>query len=460
VSSYRKPSARALAGLGLDAQAIFEVPYFTEDEVKAVVQTNGGDPQIWGKVAYVAGGNGHPQLVHAFITGMAMRRWPKTALRDIVTAGLTTEDIDAARDAARYQLVAALPESARRLLYRLSLVIGRFDRPLALELGALADPIPEPGEQLDKLIGSWIEFVSKGHLRVSPLAANCGRETLTQGEQQTVHNAIATRTLADRRISIADANIVLTHALLGKSDRVLVGLARSVLTAEPEIRRQLHEWFFLLRRANTDRLIYPESPAISRTLRLAQFSLIAVGNDSEEISACTAAVLSEGAATNDQELNAAFEVLALGKILGTIGIAEHLPNWIDLILRMKAAIESMGAAHELMSGFEAARAASANSYSMLFCVGLAQLSSVKRLEEIFMALDALTQEQRSMLLEAYARKPGDYHVLVSGPGSKRKERVSSIGAIRPLVILGWLGLHIGGDLRTSPRNATRHVPSC
>jgi hypothetical protein len=424
VSSYREPSARALAELGLDAQAIFEVPYFTEDEVKAVVQTNDGDPQIWGRVAYLAGGNGHPQLVHAFVTGMAMRGWPEAALKDIVTAGMTTEDVDAARDAARRQLVAALPESTRRLLYRLSLVIGRFDRPLALELGALPDPIPEPGEQFDKLIGSWIEFVSKGYFRVSPLAANSGREILAQGEQQAVHNAIAARTLADRRISIADASVVLSHALLGKSSLVLMGLARSVLTAEPEIRRQLYEWFFLLRHARTDRLIYPESPAISRLLRLAQFKLVAVGNDSEEISACAAAVLREGdAADHDQELNTAFEVLALATILATIGIAEHLPNWIDLIWRMKAALESRGAAHDLLPGL--AQAESANHYSMLFCVGVSHLSSVRRLEEIFVTLDALTHEQRSMLLEAYERKPGDYHVLVSGPwlGAERKRQL-------------------------------------
>jgi hypothetical protein len=144
------------------------VPYFSEDEVKAVVQANGGDPETWGHIAYLAGGNGHPQLVHAFVTGMAMRGWPRDSLKDVVTAGLTTEDIGAARDAARRQLVAALPEDKRKLLYRLSLVIGRFDRPLALALGALPPPLSEPGEQLDQLIGPWVEFVSKDYHRVSP----------------------------------------------------------------------------------------------------------------------------------------------------------------------------------------------------------------------------------------------------------------------------------------------------
>jgi hypothetical protein len=416
VTSYRAPSARALSELGLDAQAVVEVPYFSEEEVKAVVQANGGDSEIWGRVAYLAGGNGHPQLVHAFVTGMAMRGWPKAALKDIVTAGLTSEDVDAARDAARRQLVAALPEGTRKLLYRLSLVIGRFDRALALALGALPPPLAEPGEQLDRLIGSWVEFVSKGYFRVSPLVASAGRETLQPEEQQAVHNAIVIRTLSERTINIADANVVFSHALLGRSKHVLFGLATSVLTANTKVRKDLREWFFLLRYARTDRLIYPENPTIARMLRLAQFKLVAEGPDSDEISACVTALLKESAAGDDQELNAVFEILVLGTVLGTMGIADHLPNWIDLLLRMKEVIESSNTRYDLKAGFEAAQAeASANNYSMLFCVGVAGLSSVKRLQEIFASLDALTQDLRSLLLEAYERVPGDYHVLVSAP---------------------------------------------
>ena len=178
ITSYRPPSARVLGELGLDASAIVEVPYFSEDEVKAVVQANGADPDTWGKIAYLAGGNGHPQLVHAFVAGMAMRGWPKSALKEIVVGGLTSEDVDAARDAARRQLVATLPEGARTLLYRLSLVIGRFDRTLALALGTLPPPLTEPGKYLDQLVGSWIDVVAKNYYRVSPLAGSAGRETL------------------------------------------------------------------------------------------------------------------------------------------------------------------------------------------------------------------------------------------------------------------------------------------
>jgi hypothetical protein len=419
ITSYRPPSPRALSALGVDARTAFEVPYFSEDEVKAVVQANGGDPETWGRIAYLAGGNGHPQLVHAFVVGIARRGWPTAALRDVVTAGLTTEDVDAARDAARRQLVAALPEDTRRLLYRLSLVIGRFDRPLALALGALPPPLSEPGEQLDQLIGSWVEFVSGHYLGVSPLVAGAGRAILEADEQQGVHNTIAIRALANRTINIVDANVVLSHALLGKSDRILFGIATSILKASHEVRSALREWLFLLRGARTDRLIYAESVPISRMLRLAQFALVAQGADSDEISACVTTLLNEGSEEDPQDFDYIFEILALSSVLATFGIADHLdhlPTWVSLLLQLKAAFESSDVGRTLRSEFEAARVPeSPNYYSVLFSVGLARISAVRRLEDIFVSLDAVSRDQRSILLEAYERGPGSYHVLVSGP---------------------------------------------
>ena len=48
ITSYHPPSPRGLGELGLERKRIVEVPYFSEGEVKAVVQANGGDPDTWG----------------------------------------------------------------------------------------------------------------------------------------------------------------------------------------------------------------------------------------------------------------------------------------------------------------------------------------------------------------------------------------------------------------------------
>ena len=74
-----------------------------------------------GRLLLRAGAQGHPQLVHAFVMGMAARGWPRSELRGDCDSGFSSDDTDAERDAARRSMVAALPEEARNLLYRLSL---------------------------------------------------------------------------------------------------------------------------------------------------------------------------------------------------------------------------------------------------------------------------------------------------------------------------------------------------
>ena len=56
-------------------------------------------------------------------------------VRNLVTIELNPKD-------RRRSMVAALSEDARSLVYRLSLVIGRFGRTLALKIGEVSPPIP------------------------------------------------------------------------------------------------------------------------------------------------------------------------------------------------------------------------------------------------------------------------------------------------------------------------------
>ena len=141
VTAYRRPSQKTLTELGLAIEAVIEVPYLTEDEAREIVRASGGDPDLWGPIAFAAGAQGHPQLVHAFVMGIAARGWSRFEFREIVIRGFSSDDTDAERDAARRSMVEALPEEARNLLYRLSLVVGRFDRPLVLKMAELPPPI-------------------------------------------------------------------------------------------------------------------------------------------------------------------------------------------------------------------------------------------------------------------------------------------------------------------------------
>jgi hypothetical protein len=55
VTAYRRPSQKTLTELGLDAEAVIEMPYLTEDEAKEVIRASGGDPDLWGRIAFAGG---------------------------------------------------------------------------------------------------------------------------------------------------------------------------------------------------------------------------------------------------------------------------------------------------------------------------------------------------------------------------------------------------------------------
>lgn len=414
VTAYRRPSQKTLTELGLDAEAIIEIPYLTEDEAKEIVRTSGGNADLWGPIAYTAGAQGHPQLVHAFVVGMAARKWPRPELREVVTRGFATDDTDAEREAARRGMVAALSEDARSLLYRLSLVVNRFARSLALKIAEAPPPIQRAGELLDSLIGPWVEVIGKDTFRVSPLAANAGQGMLTAEAQQAIHATIAIQMLANRRIDATDASGILLHALLGKEAHSLFQLAYSVLTAEEKAAELLREHFFMLPILRTDQPIFPDNRAVSVMLRLAQFKFVASKEEAQDTVACVDALLREAGEEPNMALRSVLESIALAFVVNTIGIASWVPNWIELLQRFRALVETDPVLKKSKKATEKASAELGRTfYGIVFSIGIGHLQSVRRLEEILTDLDRLNDAERSLWLETFESHPSEYSILVN-----------------------------------------------
>ena len=422
VTAYRRPSQKMLTELGLSAEAVIEIPYLTEEEANEIVRAAAGDPEQWGGIAFAAGAQGHPQLVHAFVLGMAARGWPRSEVRDIVIRGFASDDIDAEREAARRSIVATLSEDARDLLYRLSLVIGRFERALAVTIAEVLPPIQRAGELLDSLVGPWVEVVGKDAFRISPLAANAGRGMLTQEAQETMHGTIAIQMLAKRRINATDANWILMHALLGKETDSLFALAYAVLKAESKAIELLGEHFFVLQMMRTDQPIFPANRAVSIVLRLAQFKLVAAEEDGKKTEACVEALLREASSGPDLRANLEATV-ALASILNTIGIASSVPDWVELLQRFRMNVEADPLMQEFKNATEnVTKEVGRTFYGMVFSTGIQYLQSVKRLEEILTDLDRLSDAERFPWLEDYNSHPADYSVLVNSPWTAEQRR--------------------------------------
>lgn len=416
ITCYRKPSADFLAGIGLDQGCVVECPYFLEEEARALVSINGGAPNIWGRLAYIAGAGGHPQLTHAFVIGMATRGWPVKEIRDIVTCGLSTNDIDDARDAARRNLVSELPEGPRNILYRISLTTGRFSRSLALAIGTLPPPISAAGECMDQLVGPWIETVGKDLYRVSPIARSFGREMLSFDDQIHIHEVIANQMLCKRKIDLNDIDSIMIHAIAGKSSQSLAMIAQSILTAEARTLEALANHFSFLTLLRTDRPIFPENCFSSTMLRLAQFKIAAAASTTENVAEIITALFNEISSIPAGEQRNAFEGIALFVVLGTMGIANYLDDWILLLHRFKTLVESGNFLQDLKGNVESqVNDSGANLFGILFSIGSADLASLEQLEHIINELDKLDESERALYLTPVDKASSDYSIFINYP---------------------------------------------
>ena len=408
ITCYLQPSMTVLNGLGADAESIVACPHFDQEETNALVKRLGGEPAIWGRIAHVTGGAGHPQLTHAFIAGMAAKGWPADAIGQVVNRGFTSDDLEDVRNAARGSLIESLGEPARDLLYRLSITIDPFERSLALAIGALPPSIQRAGECFDELVGRWVEAAPSGRYRVLPLVRGFGRKMLAEEEQRKIHHTIAAQTISHGPIDAGDIETILLHGLAGESQESLVKLSRAINVADDETRQALATHLAVFGLLDTSRPIYPKHLLTSVMLRLAQLRLVAASDERDGIEDIVRALLLE---TDSVPLDLAgpyLESAVIDSILGNLGIANHLRSWVELLSRSYR-LERADDERALSPHPEIPKGA------VLFGIGIAGLDSVEKLEAIFEDLCALAQDERRELLTPINPSDANYHLLVHGP---------------------------------------------
>ena len=417
---YQQPSLKTLNEIGLDHSCVVDCPYFSEEEVHALVLNNGGDPARWGRLAYLTGACGHPQLTHAFVVGVAARGWPAEEIKAVVSRGLSSDDTDAAREAARRGLVATLPEGTRSLLYRLSITTGHFNRSLALTIGEISPSVSQAGECLDQLVGPWIEAVGRDAFRVSPLVRSFGPEMLSPDEQRRIHETTAVQMFGKGTISANDFDTIMIHAVAGKMPQTLAMLGLSVVSADSPVEK-LAEHILFLRFYRTDVPIFPEDSFASGILRLAQFKLAAAAGEGNNISAVAATLFNEVESIPKGEMRHLFEAMAVGTVLCTMGVANYLDNWVALLLHLKTMVDNNEFLRSLMANIEGAvDPAGANFFGRLFNIGSAHLASIDRLEHVINELDKLNAGERALLLTPIDSTLADYAVFINGPWSAQR----------------------------------------
>jgi len=415
VTCYRKPTARELSSFGLKLNCIHECSYFNQDEVNELVLLHGGDPEIWGQLALVTGAFGHPQLVHAFITGMAAREWPKSELLQLLGGGLSSGDVEAERDSARRKVAEALPEDTRMLLYRLSLLIGNFDRNIALIVAEIPPPGSTPGENLDKLIGPWVETVGKNRYRISPLAAKFGKEMLSPTIQTRIHSGIAEHLISSSNIDVADVDKILTHSLVGKNTPALVLISTKLLEADESIIGYLCENFSLFQMFEMSEPIYACDIHVSVLLRMVQLKVLVSAKSRNKIQSCFTALNKEIQRLPEGPMRDGVYVSGMLVLLNSLGVANYVSDWFAILQEYRKFMRgSVLLGHEEYESLEQ-NLNEAGDASSLFAVGIAGLDSVIALEGILSQLNDLEPCERKFYLSTVQDITPDYSVMVNGP---------------------------------------------
>ncbi|WP_440224483.1 AAA family ATPase [Dokdonella sp. MW10] len=415
VTSYNSPATKSLTAVGLDTACEEICPYFSEDEASQLVALYDGDPNAWGKLAYATGAAGHPQLVHAFVAGMAARGWLRSEMSDVVMEGFSTNDVNLERDAARRTIATALPEGARNLLYRASVIIGSFDRDCVLRLAGIQPSLPSPGENLDALIGPWLETMGRDRYRISPLAAQIGQKMIARTAQVQLHHEIAEHLMSRQVVDVSDIDKIVMHAMIGKNTQILGSIAANLLASESSVIEYLACNFSVVRLLATERPIYPEDLSISTMMRIAQFKILAVAKDYKSISKCVDALNVEIEAQPAGTSRDVVQVLGFCTVLGTLGIANYLNNWLALLQRFESFIGTSTVAREMHSDSGNLLFSEEGMIPALFAIGSADLQEVASLERVFDQLNGISAADRDAYLSLIRSSAPDYSAFVNGP---------------------------------------------
>ncbi|WP_439548905.1 hypothetical protein [Falsiroseomonas sp.] len=392
-TSTNAPTPRLSAALGLRPGGVVPMPALSVEEVRGVVDCAGGDA-AWAGPVHIASRGGHPQLANAIVTGLRERGWPTAECDTTVLAA--QPEVGAEAEAARLRLAAALPNAgARELLYRASLVEGRFPRGVALALGEVEPCVSLPGEAFDALVGPWVDHVAPDRFRVSPLLVGSGGAVLPPGMVRELHRSVADALASGEGLQADQADNLYVHGLAARAEGPLLALSVAIVQAGEADLWMLRPFVPTLAAANTRLPIAPWRPALSVQLRLAQALVLSARGVNGRAAAAVRALLAEirGFSVSDDG-RARLEAVALGKLMFRDGLSRHMPEWPDMLGRLMEAMDEIG----FVGSPPDAGLGTGDLPAVLFAFSLSGLRDVARLVDAFGRLSALPTRTRARML--------------------------------------------------------------
>ncbi|EWH05011.1 hypothetical protein AT00_16640 [Pseudoalteromonas lipolytica SCSIO 04301] len=396
-----------------------KVDDFSEEDIKEILLALDVTEDYWARYIYLSTGGGHPQLVTAMIHSMKTSNWSIEEFWTLNSLLQKNDSVEKVKKKTRERLLHELSPSARGLVERISLITGKFDRNLVLDLALVSPKVTDAGITFDQLIGAWVDQHEGNRFSLSPLLSNFAAATLTKQQQKKFQCEIADSILRARVIDPITMNSAFFAAFAGENARALTLLSCLIITSELSDLQIIAPHLIMFTFFNSEQLIFEQDLNVNIMLRGSQLLLLACLEDKKEsyleaferfeIEADMADVQKSGSAV-------LVRILIYSKLLMSRPKFGNLPNWeltvtkLDSLFKNKADLLPSSIPHK-----EIPIEVDGNPSISIFIMN--QISQIKKIEELvtlFKFIDSCDVETRDDLFRTITKIDSDIDALVRG----------------------------------------------
>lgn len=401
VTADRPLPERLAQAAQLEPTREFQMRPFDAAEIEAFLREAGCPDEgavVWSNLLELST-LGHPQLVSARVRTLRASSFPKPEASDLLG---TADDVDRIKFEAR-RLIAELPDGARELLLRASLMTGRVTRQRLMAIGRLQEAIPEPGAAVDIIAGPWLEMTDGGEFRVSPLARGAADQLRGQGWTKAMHGQLAWTYLLDRTVSPWDISAILMHCFIAGTAGPLVYVSQGMFSASDETWAAVGEACGLYTALGLDAnnpLPFAKQIDVF-VFRTLQYRIAAETN-ADTAMRIAVKIDEEFAAASEDDTHHFFRFLYLSQFLSVVKVRYPITVVVARALEffdLARALETSLPGRMARAGLEAGDDLPAGSYAQFASLRL--FSHVQDIDEFAALIEALKE-----------RTPGDAHALL------------------------------------------------
>lgn len=414
ITGQRHPAARLTALYGIQDTAMIDVPALDESEVIECARqmgcTNTALARTWSQLVRIQT-EGHPQLVHARMRGIASAKWPAPGLENI----LNTAEMEQERDYVRELFSGSdISTAHKELLYRISVLVMPFRRDHALAIGDIAPPLMLPGDLFDYLVGPWIEQVGNSCYRLSPLLRSAASSVWSKDKARLIQSSVACAIMKCGDLGGPEAQNIFLLGWQARDRSILFSIVQALTLSTPDRWEPVARSFQWFLHVNTSCMLFEEDSTLNSLLRAFQVR-IAAHIDPES------GVLLFDRWRNEipeSEIGSMLKYMYYMHVL----LFHQIPVSPDLVVSSFINLRDV----EKHSNFSAlidssdltmtsdVTAPTSIEYGALFSFVILRCKNLKYLSDLFNAIFKAPPSLREVLLGDYERHPHLYMLLLSG----------------------------------------------